>query len=220
MTDLRDLLDRASADAGDPTPGGTHAAADLARGRTALRRRRTLRTGLVGLAAAAVVAAGVGGTALLGDAPTSDPSVIGASTGPTDGLESNTAIRLVAAQLDAGPYTIGKVPDGWKVQGESPYAVTIAPTDGSVDTNPDSFVGKLVVLYDQNPISGTKIAFNGRVFHQRGDSGHTSISVETRDGEPEGVVTVQYPDDTWPRELMLEFADAVVVNDSAQPGVG
>jgi hypothetical protein len=49
----------------------------------------------------------------------------------------------------------------------------------------------------------------------------TTIIVSTRAGEPEGLVYVQYPDSAGrDEETMIEFLDAVRVNDSAQPGVG
>lgn len=210
MTELRDLLDRASTAPADPVP----VADDLARARTALRRRRTWRTRTATLGVAALAAAGLGTSALL-DGPEREPDRQESTLPGTDGR-----IRLVAADTQAGPYVIGKIPEDWAVQGENPYRVTIAPTDGSVGDHPDDFVGKLVVLYDQNPIAGEPVEHNGRTFHLLTDGDHTRILVETRAGEPEGVMTVQYPDDTWPLKTMLEFADAVVVTDAAKPGVG
>jgi hypothetical protein len=45
--------------------------------------------------------------------------------------------------------------------------------------------------------------------------------VTTRADEPEGTVYVQYPDSAgWDQDTMIEFLDAVRVNESAQPGLG
>jgi len=211
MTELRDLLDRATAvdDVSHPV------ASDLLRGRAALTRQRRRRS-LGGAAALTVVAlAGAGLAGVTHDSGDQGPARPG-----THGSADGTQIRLVAANLDAGVYTIGKVPEGWAVQDENAFRVTIAPTDGSVSDEPDDFAGKLVVMYDQNPLSGKRVAYADRIFYLRGDSGYTTIAVETRTGEPQGEVVVQYPDSTWSRELMLEFADAIGVGDAAQPGLG
>ena len=130
-------------------------------------------------------------------------------------------VQLVAADAEAGPYTFGKLPEGWEVQGISPSAVTIAPPDAK-DQEPNSFAGKLVILYDQNAPSGDVTSVDGRDFHLRGDSDYTTIiSVSTEAGQPEGTVYVQYPDSAgWSQDTMIEFLDAVQVNESAQPGVG
>ena len=126
----------------------------------------------------------------------------------------------MAASLEAGPYTFGKVPEGWTVQGISPSAVTIAQ-QGDDDEHPDSFLGKLVIMYDQNPLSGEQSVVNGRTFFTRGDSGHTTIAVATEAGQPAGQVLVQFPDSAgWSHDTMIEFLDAVEVNASARPGLG
>ena len=47
------------------------------------------------------------------------------------------------------------------------------------------------------------------------------MRVRTRAGEPEGVVSVQYPDSAgWDVQTMIEFLDAVQVDEGAQPGLG
>jgi hypothetical protein len=207
MTDLTNLLDRASELDDTPMPIGD----DLARARAALRRQRRAR-GLVGsVAALALIATGVASTSLL-DRDSENPAVV--EDGLTDG------IQLVAAQTEAGPYTFGKLPRGWEVQGITPFAVTIAP-EGAKDQNRDSFLGKLVILYDQYAPSGDRTSVDGRDYFIRGDSDHTTVMVTTRADEPEGTVYVQYPDSAgWDQGTMIEFLDAVRVNESAQPGVG
>jgi len=206
MTDLTDLLDRASALGETPMP----IADDLARARAALRRRRR-RTALVAVGSACVVGvlAGTLGPALLDGSPEDRPSVI------------ETESSLFAASRTEGPYTFGKLPRGWEVQGAYPQGVTIAPV-GFADQEPASFAGKLVIMYDQNPPSGDVTVVGGREFFTHSGGGDTSsVAVRTRDGEPDGVLSVQYPDSAgWTVDTMIEFLDAVEVSRQAQPGLG
>jgi len=209
MTDLTDLLDRASDLDGHREPA-LPIADDLARARAALRRRRR-RHGLVAVGSACVIGvlAGVGGPALVDGSPGDRPTVVEPES------------MLFAAGESAGPYTFGKLPRGWEVQGAYDQGVTIAPV-GFADQEPLSFAGKLVIMYDQNPPSGEATVVGGREFfaHSAG-GGMSTVAVRTRDGEPQGVVSVQYPDSAgWTVETMIEFLDAVEVGQQAQPGVG
>jgi hypothetical protein len=208
MTELNNLLDRASELDHPPTSVDD----DLARGRAALRRRRARGAIRIGsIAAVGVIAAGIVGSSALEREPDNHAAT------PDQGADG---VQLVAADADAGPYTFGKLPEGWEVQGVLPSAVTIAPA-GFKDQSPYSFLGKLVIMYDQYAPSGDLTTVNGRDFFSRGDSDHTTVMVTTRPGEPNGTVYVQYPDSTgWDEATMIEFLDAVRVNESAQPGVG
>jgi len=209
MTDLTELLDRASALEATPMP----ITDDLARAHAALRRQRR-RRGLVAVGSVAVVGvlAGLAGPPLLDRGPEGG--------GTTTASEPRSNVQLVAANVSTGPYTFGKLPTGWEIQGEFPQGVTIAIV-GDDDQEPLSFLGKLVIMYDQNRPSGDATEYNGREFFSRGDSDHSTVSVRTRAGEPEGTVSVQYPDSAgWSVETMIEFLDAVVVGQDAQPGVG
>ncbi len=210
MTELTHLLDRASELDHAPTPVGD----DLARARAALRRHRRSRGAIAvgSVAAIALLSAGVAGTTWLDGEPDSGRTV-------TEERDRDSA--LVAAQVDGGPYTFGKLPAGWEVQGVDPAAVTIAPI-GAKDQNPYSFLGKLVILYDQYPPSGDLSSVNGRDFFSRsGGSDTTTVMVRTRPEEPDGTVYVQYPDSAgWGLDTMIEFLDAVRVNESARPGIG
>jgi len=210
MTELTDLLNRAS----EPDHTPTSIDDDLARARAALRRRRTRGAIRIGsIAAVGVIAAGIVGSSALERERERDTH----SATPDQG---NDGVQLVAADAEAGPYTFGKLPEGWEVQGVLPSGVTIAPV-GFRDQSPYSFLGKLVIMYDQNPPSGDVTSVDGRDFHSRGDSNHTTVQVATRPGEPDGIVSVQYPDSTgWDTETMIEFLDAVQVNESAEPGLG
>jgi hypothetical protein len=214
MTDLHDLLRRASEVDAQPVP----VTDDLARAHSALRRRRTWRAGAASLAVVAVVGAGVGLSSLV-DGAGPDGTRIAAQ--PSSGPASVDVrdIELVASDLEVGPYVLGKIPDGWEVQAEDP--VVIAPTDGSVTPDPNDFRGKLVVLYELNPIGpGDTVIWGDKSFKMRGDSGYRAIVRRTGGDEPAGIVVVQYPEDAWTQDLMLEFAAAVKVTDKATAGVG
>jgi hypothetical protein len=209
MNDLNDLLDRAAG----PSSAPVDAHADLTRGHRALARTRRRRAagGLLGVAAAGVV--GVGAVRL------AQPD-----TGkPQQAVETKTrdgGISFLAQPFEAGPYTFDQTPVGWEVQGAYPQGVTIAPV-GFADQEPSSFVGKLVIMFDGNPLSGEQVQRDGRTFWIRGDSGYTTIATPTLPGEPTGNVLVQFPDDTgWTRDTMLTFLASVHVGQGAQQGVG
>jgi hypothetical protein len=107
------------------------------------------------------------------------------------------------------------------VQGAYAQGVTIAEI-GDDDQEPLSFLGKLVIMYDQNRPSGEAHEYDGRTFYVRqGDSDTSTVSVATRAGEPGGTVSVQYPDSAgWDAETMIEFLAAVELGDGAKPGLG
>lgn len=216
MTDLRELLDRASGTA-DTTASSVPVTDDLARARTALRRSRVWRTGAAAFAVAAVVA---GGVTVAATTSSDNAPVAARDQSPNDA--AGDGIRLLSANVTSGPYTLGKLPEGWEIQGESPRNVVIAPAGGGVSPDPNDFRGKLVVNFEQNPLpeDAREVEWNGRTFYFGGDSGYTMIHVVTRAGEQEGKVVVQYPSENWSEENMLEFADAVRVNESAEPGIG
>jgi hypothetical protein len=182
---------------------------DLARARSA-RRARTGRRLSAGLGALALVAAVGVGVANVLDGP--EPATPAADAAP---------IQLVDTKLDAAPYTFDLTPKGWSVQGENPYAVTIAPDDGSTDSNPDVFVGKLVITFDHNAPAGRPLRGAAREVWVHADSGYTTVSTRTRPGEPRGVVHIQYPGDTgWQLTTMVRFLDSVHVGPGAKPGLG
>jgi len=185
---------------------------DLERARAASRERnrRRFRAGLGGLVVLAVV--GVGTTAIVADY----------TNGPDDSSTVATpAIQLVDKTFDATPYTFDLTPKGWSVQAQTPTAVTIVPDDGSTSSDPSVFTGKLVILFDENPVFGPAVVHDGRKIWISGNSGYTTMSTHTRDGEPAGVVRIQYPDDAgWTRPAMLDLLASVHVGPTAQPGHG
>ena len=211
--DLKHALDLATCERPVPDP-----ADDLFRARTArtTRTRRRVRIGLSGLAMTAVV--GVGATvAVTEQAAPAQPS---AGSSATPSPSTPDGVQLVAATLDATPYTFDLTPQGWSVQGQNASVVTIAP-DGSTTGYLDDFEGKLVIMFEARPPGGRAVDLDGRRFWITGDSGYTTISTWTTAGEPEGAVRLQYPDDTgWTEDTMLAFTASVHVGDSASCGEG
>jgi hypothetical protein len=210
MNDLNALLDRAAG----PTTAPVDTHADLTRGHRALAqtRRRRAATGLLGVAAAGVVGVGI--------VRFTDPDGDVAADNTSTRHQKVTGISFLAQPFEAGPYTFDQTPVGWEVQGAYPQGVTIAPV-GFPDQEPLSFVGKLVILFDGNPLSGEQVQRDGRTFWVRGDSGYTTIATPTLPGEPTGNVLIQFPDDTgWTRDTMLTFLASVHVGPGAQQGVG
>lgn len=219
MNQLHDLLDLAAG-----TTPTTTTRADLDRGRTALSRTRRRRAGAGAAGLAVVGAVGVGLVRTgdgAGPAPTADPAPAGARETPRP-VTSGSDVRLVSEQLDAGPYTFDATPEGWEVQGSTPTDTLVVPSDGSVSTSIYDFEGKLLITFDRYAPAGQPVAeVDGRTFWVTGDSGYTRVSTPTREGEPQGTVQVQFPDDTgWTRETMIEFLGGVTVDDSVVPGRG
>lgn len=214
--DLNDLLATASRSGGPDGADAFDARADLTRGRRALARvrRRRAAAGVATLAVAGAVGAGAVRT-LSGDKQ-QDP-VTAEHREPTD------QIRLVSQPLEAGPYTFDKTPEGWRDlnYAHPEFAVVIGRATGNQD--PEHFIGKLVIMMSTNPPAGEQVEYDGRTYWVHGDGGgdHTRITTMTRNGEPEGALEIQFPNDAgWSQETMLEFLSTVKVGAAAQPGVG
>ena len=230
MTDIHELLSLASHADGDTT---FSASDDLHRARGLMIRRRrsrarALTAGIGGLAAVAAVGVVVtnNGDPGAGSSISAHPAVKG--------------IHLVAADVTGGSFSFGKIPDNWEVQRATrswvlmipsgkPYGLTVAPSKADVASGKaratsrphlNSFEGKLLITYDQYPLTGNATTIDGRVYQVESDSQYTTISVATRPGQPKGVVRVQYPTSTgWSQSTLREFLDSVTVEDSAQPSV-
>jgi hypothetical protein len=212
MNDLNTLLDRAAGPGAHHTP--VDVGADLTRARRALSRTRRRRSaaGLMGVAAAGVLGVGVVRYAAPDDGPRQ------AVEGPAD--QRVAGISFLAQPLAAGPYTFDATPAGWEVQGVSSSSVTIAPV-GFADQDPNSFEGKLGILFHDNPLTGERVERDGRTFWIHHSDGYTMIDTPTLPGEPAGKVQIQFPSDTgWDRDSMLTFLGSVHVGEGAQPGVG
>lgn len=177
---------------------------DVARGRAALRRRR-YRRGITGLGAAAAVA--VTATAVIAGQPSPGPA--------------NTGLDLVAYHGSQLPgFTVGKVPEGFVLQGSNPFSLDIARPDDH--SSLDDYEGKLVVMLQSKDATGTP---TGKAVEVNGHPG--TISTE----DPSGA-QLYYSDGThdlviqsW-RGLgltdaeLVEFASAVTVTAEAEAGVG
>jgi hypothetical protein len=245
VNDLKDLFGLALADGGGPGQDEpVDPAADLARGRRLLRRRRL--AGLAGVATAVLCGAlvplalhgssGTGGTTGAAGAGTkpavatsSGPVSSGpASSGPASASSPGRAkaphkIALVVWTGTQPPgYRVNEMPKGWVVQGSTPYALVIAPPDDP-SKNPDAFIGKLVVMLQSKsvtspPTLGTAQPVNGRagMFDVQGDTQILTFQVEGG-----AWVVIQAPVSLgWSGSELAQFAGGVQVLVTAQQGVG
>ena len=104
-----------------------------------------------------------------------------------------------------------------------PEDTTPSVTAGSIEllATTNDFVGKLVITFDHNPLSGQLVAGSGRQVWIHGDSGYTTLSMRTTAGEPAGVVRIQYPDNAgWDRSAMVRFLRSVHVGAGARASLG
>jgi hypothetical protein len=228
MPDLHELLTLASD--GDIVVSA-HEDLNRARGRLIHRRRTRLKAMTASIGGLAVIAA-VGVAVTSSEEPADSPGI---SASP-----SADAIHLVSADLDAGAFSFGKIPDSWTVQRSTTSSVLMIPpgqpyglkvpaskadlANGKARPNApqhlDSFEGKLLITFDQYPLTGNLSTIGGRTYQIDSGAGYTTISVDTLPGQPDGVVRVQYPTQTgWSQSTLREFLDSVTVNDSARPSV-
>ncbi|GAA2531404.1 hypothetical protein [Winogradskya humida] len=242
MMDLRSGLDQVAGPAREPTDGQVDA--DIARGRSALRRRRTMQ-GAAGSAFAAVaVVAAVAFTATHSGSTAPAYTAEGA---PAATASATAELALVAykGKQPAG-FTVDKVPDGWFIQASDEGALVIAPEDPSTPVDdpwrgpsaqqpvkpsvapledPESFVGKIVVFLqskDQGaPEGGKKVKVgdaDGVLVGDPAGSDGTTLWIE----QPNKIYAqVQF----WQKigltaDQMVEFGAGVHVHKGAVQGVG
>jgi hypothetical protein len=216
MNDVRDLLELALADG--PAPGPPHdadPAGDLARGRRLLRRRRL-----------AVLAGSVTAVAAVAVMPWAAITAAGGPASPraqaAHPAQAPHSIALVAYQGQQPPgYRVAEMPSGWVVQGGNAYALTIAPRSDK-DTNPDSFLGKLVVMLQSRdagaPTVGTSQPVSGRPGRFYVQDGTQQLIFRGVDGR---WVVVQAPASLgWDSTRLAQFAAGVQVLGNAQQGRG
>ena len=190
-----DLQDRVS---------DTEVAADLLRGRSALRQRRlrwTSTAAVAGVAVAAVAGAIIGTR----------------SAAPAQRHQTRTAsIRLVAYTGEQQPgFTVTTVPAGYVLQGAQPTSLDIAPADDH--SSLDAFTGKLVVMLqsvDAKPDdSGTPVTINGQAGYIR--HGDVATVLEYTDGTHDIVVqswnNIHLTDDQ-----LVQFATGITVTAAVQ----
>ncbi|MDG4830598.1 hypothetical protein O7627_14990 [Solwaraspora sp. WMMD1047] len=205
--DLHDRLARIAGPAAEPS--AAEADADLARGRRALRRRRSVRT--LGASAFAVAALAAAVT-------------IGTQTGPTT-TANNAPAQVFATRLVAYEgkqpqgFTIDKVPAGWEIQGGDAANLTIAP-ENAANKSPNVYVDKILITLqpksDHSTPTGTQLDVGGKpgvLNAAEGQYGGKNLWVK----QPDGVwMLVQIWDARgWTQQDIVEFADGIHV----QPGV-
>jgi hypothetical protein len=196
-------------------------AEDVARGRSLLLRRRLISSG--GVIAAAAVGAMVPtilGSGSAGPVAAGHPSHPAVSTTPVQ--KSHRSIALVAFTGDQVPgYTVAEVPQGWVIQGGTPFALVIG-AKGDPDTNVDSFAGKLVVMLQSRDASPPT---SGQSDPVKGHPGFLDVQGDTQ------ILTFQRADSRWvviqaPTSLgwdaaqLAQFASGVQVLGNAQPSRG
>ena len=231
MNDLKDLLDLALSD----VPGRdarVDPAADLARGRRLLRRRRQRLAGLAGVTAAVLCGVLVP-LALPGSAPShrSAPVAVTTHPQPSHSQPGHTAapaqqthqIKLVAWVGTQPPgYQVSWMPKGWVVQGRTPFALVMAPPNDK-DKSPDSYVGKLVVMLQSRdatapPAEWADQPVNGRPgkFDVQGDT--QILTFKNASGQ---WVVIQAPVSLgWDSVELAKFGGGVQVLAAAQQGRG
>jgi hypothetical protein len=232
VNDLKDLLDLALSD----VPGRdarVDPAADLARGRKLLRRRRQRLAGLAGVTAAVLCGVLVP-LALQGSAPSHRPAPAAvASSHPqpsrtqpgqtTAPVQQPHQIKLVAWVGTQPPgYRVNWMPKGWVVQGSTPFALVMAPPNDK-DKNPDSYVGKLVVMLQSRdatapPADWADQPVNGRPgkFDVQGDT--QILTFKNASGQ---WVVIQAPVSLgWDSVELAKFGGGVQVLTAAQQGRG
>ena len=178
---------------------------DLVRGRAALRRRR-FRRGLTGLTATAAVAVAV-------------VAVVGQQAANTDGEGSGLdLVTYKGAQLPG--FTVGKVPEGFVLQGANEYSLDIARPDDT--SSIDVYAGKLVVMLQSADATG---APTGKAVEIDGRPGTISkvdpaaTQLYYTDGTHDIVVQSATELGLTDAEL-VEFARSVTVTTNAVAGVG
>jgi hypothetical protein len=221
MMDLHDRLGRLAGPAVPATD--TQAAADLARGRRALSRRRTVKGAATGVFAVAAAAAAIAyGTAAR---PADHPAPPAAAAPITAARPSVATAKLVAYHgTQPKGYTIDKVPAGWEIQGVDKFVLTIAPINAK-DKDKDDFVGKIAVMLqskdDHSTPSGTAVTVGGKpgvLSDADGQPGGKNLFVK----QPNGVnLLIQIWDARgWSNDAIVAFGAGIHVLSDAQQGVG
>jgi hypothetical protein len=132
-------------------------------------------------------------------------------------------VALVAfAGAQPPGYRVSEMPKGWVVQGSTPYALTIAPA-GDRDKNPDSFLGKLVVMLQSAdatspPTGETPEPVNGRPGFYQVQDDTQMLTFQAAGGH---WVVIQAPTLLgWSSAELVQFASGVQVLTAAQAGRG
>ncbi|MDR7276104.1 hypothetical protein [Catenuloplanes atrovinosus] len=221
MSDLRQYLDRIAGPERDPSPGAVDA--DVARGRTALRRRRRLH-GLAGGALALAVAAALGAGALganTGTGVRSGPVVPHA--GAAESPAGTDPVRLVAFTGDQPEgFRIDVVPEGWEIQSSTGTTLLIAPI-GLANRDPNVFVDKITISFQYDApapdVPGEIVSVGGAPGVLRtGDSGVRTLYAAQRDGA--WLVIQLWNNLRWDTGTIVAFAAGITVTDEVTASQG
>ena len=233
VNDVKDLLELALSDGHAPGPDRPgDPAADLARGRRLLRRRRQRLAALAGVAAV-VLGGAIVPLALPGSGTAVHHTAVAASSRPQPSQPRPVSappepsharqIKLVAWQGTQPPgYRVSWMPKGWVIQGSTPYVLVMAPPDAR-DKNPDVFIGKLVVMLQSRDATAPPADWASQPVN--GHPGKFDVQDDTQ------ILTFQIAGGQWvviqapvslgwdPAEL-AKFAGGVQVLATAQRGRG
>ena len=253
MNDVKDLLGLALDPAPDEIPDPQ---ADLARGRKLLRRRRLLGAGGVAAAMAIgaivplalqsgpapashpaaashkmtsrsarvhIVNSPASSSGPFSPSASSSPSSSSSSSGSSAGQGHVALVAWTGAQPPG--YEVNWMPKDWVVQGSNAYALTIAPPNDR-DTDPNSFLGKLVVMLQSASVTsqpaGVSQPVNGRsgYFEPASQAGGNTNVLTFKVANGQWVV-VQAPTSLgWNSAQLAKFAGGVTVLAAARQGVG
>jgi hypothetical protein len=221
MDAMKDLLELALADGHGPEiEQAVDPAADVARGRRLLFRRRLAGVGGVAAAAAVGVLVPVmlhGAGQPAAHQPPTRPAV---SVTPVSKSPGSIALVAFTGQQPPG-YQVAEVPSGWVVQGGDQFALVIAP-QGDPDTFINSFQGKLVVMLQSQdasaPTSGQSDPVNGHPGYLDVQGDTQILTFQRADGR---WVVIQAPTSLgWDAAQLSQFASGVQVLGNAQPSRG
>ncbi|MFC5731050.1 MULTISPECIES: hypothetical protein [Nocardioides] len=220
--DLTVLTDRLARLAGTAAvPAEATVGRDVARGRTALVRRRRTRAAMAGVGLTLTMGAGLGVLLVAQDpvdggrSPAAGPS----QGGPTTGDSSTAEVALVSySGRQPEGFTVAKVPAGFVVQGSDAFVLTLAPTGDS--SHYLSFADKLVVTLqslDAAPGApeGTPVEVDGEPGAIREAPDGLARTLSYVDGDRRVEIqawrTVGLTDDQ-----LVEFAEGIGVTGAAQ----
>ncbi|WP_408898310.1 hypothetical protein ACJ5H2_04175 [Nocardioides sp. R1-1] len=221
--DLMDRLHRLGGDGATPSAADETVRRDLARGRSA-SRRRALRVGTAGLTFAAVAAVGVT-IAVSAERTGTDPHIAGpgadAPSAEAPSAETPDGVQLVAYTGAQEPgFVVAKVPAGFVLEGATAYNLNIARADDR--SGLDVFEDKLVVMLESSSVTGepqgAPVAVGEHDGWLRTAEGGTQIL--TYDDGEHRVVVQAWKSLGLTDAQVVEFAEGVTVTAQAQAGVG
>lgn len=220
--DLTALTDRlARLDGTAAAPPETTVGRDVARGRSALVRRRRTRAAAAGVGLTLTMGAGLG-VLLVAQQPddaTRPPAAGPAQGDPTSGETSTGEVALVSyAGRQPEGFEVAKVPTGFVVQGSDAFVLTLAPKSDT--SHYLAFTGKLVVSLqsvDAAPGApeGTPVDVDGKPGAIRENPDGLARTLSYVDGDRRVEIQVWRTVGLTDAQL-VEFAEGVTVTGAAQ----